>query len=1459
MATPTLVIGLGGSGLKAVTHIKKNLLEANQNRLPNEVALMVLDTEREVKYTAGGWGQERSTQHATGPVRIDLGEYIAMVGNVRALGDTIKAEQYEMLRNPAAQRNQPYRHMSGWFQATYYLDVAGLPDQVWNLDEGAGRYRQFGRMAFFRNIDVVEQKLKSSIQAVQRASQGNTLYVHVIGSLAGGTGAALFIDVAHLVQLITRDAGYSQAPVLFGHFVLTEAFRGTRAVKLNESGVLANFNARMYAGLRELTRLQSPIIRRSGGYPLVYDPRGVGTRNSRLEGKPYDAVYLYDGIADRIQLNQRPLENGLAPAIADVVTAYVDDKSGGAFRSHSVNYNAFYSAYSIPPGAVTYGSVGVYTIELPIYHITEGWTHRLARETLDVLLTPDPASFDADTGVPSRLRDNQATGRAADPRTEAGNWVRNNTTSLVGKIAEWGQRAGQGVTTIRDQVVRDILALDAPGWQQELAPTDPQFANYVADAQAVLKGSLIDKASTNYYVELDQGGGSNTERALNLQREIDERLRLMIGETADVWKREGGEFRRALTRLGNHHVAAFESALLKTVGDTLNGAEVGDVIERKRGKLGYIIAFLSELEARLAGGAQTLDLADRHSQAQRRPQFDGIDSARRSYFARLQQGGGLGNKNAKEYRQKSNELAQFQKADIARQVVYGLAARLHKDVGQLLSEARLWETALATAIAADGGAYARIIQGKKEVDSDRQQSQNAVRWVIADDEPGDHYIQGKYTKFADGKVASILEQARWTVGKLDNSGPMRIDFSLGGQPWSREAGQRKAANAGQRNVNQLLALCRAVFDPAWSDMNVTAYLHQNYYGEGRGTLDQLAERVHKNSGYLLDLAPLKTQPGMRTAFVRVYQEGLDTKTEQFLREMRIAVDKRFDVTTAVEQRQNEGQGATQAAYVDDEGKPKFEGYISDRGQPSTDPYKISFLIYGDLLLPDEIKAFGDGQNAYRAFSGADEQWRELQILPADTNALEIERGLESANQRRREFDPDVVTVMEDMGNFQVAMRCLAYGEPDYHWNIGDTTGLLLHEYTPPENNVAGHSYWRLVVMPAGRQGSGGNIYDAAGVGLAQPLEYQLSAMGPEPSLLEAFIQLISHQADINTGNRINWTRVEETIAQAMAWHREQWPSAAAPGWQLKPKMDARLQPELKDKVAQVVRLNALQVSLAEQMAPDAWAWAKGSAKIPEQVAANRGVQARIQIKMDLLSAIRGAAQAEALSLTKRLMQIGVQSGEMPTEKLVISTPFRQPDAVMDAAPAAGPVVDIATPPPTPARQAPPPPPPPDAAPGAWFCVNGHPNRPDEFFCGECGLPRDARPEPEPAAITTAPAAPPPVVASPLDSVLPAPTRPAATPAVPTPIAPAPDVATLDVPTPEAPTPEPEPPTPPAAGSPATAPAGIKCQNGHDMQPGWQFCPTCGALPAAQKKLCLNGHEMQPEWSHCPMCGAGPRS
>src|SRR5688572_23649463 len=111
-AMPTLIIGLGGTGLKVTTFVKKSLMEANHNELPRRTAILVLDTEQEVKYKAGGWGQKRDEQHATGPVSIEGGEYVPLIGNVRHQAEEIKKEQKEVRAHPEARRNQPRRHVN---------------------------------------------------------------------------------------------------------------------------------------------------------------------------------------------------------------------------------------------------------------------------------------------------------------------------------------------------------------------------------------------------------------------------------------------------------------------------------------------------------------------------------------------------------------------------------------------------------------------------------------------------------------------------------------------------------------------------------------------------------------------------------------------------------------------------------------------------------------------------------------------------------------------------------------------------------------------------------------------------------------------------------------------------------------------------------------------------------------------------------------------------------------------------------------------------------------------------------------------------------------------------------------------------------------------------------------------------------------------------------------------------
>jgi len=1381
IATPTLIIGVGGTGLKVATFVKKSLLEANRNELPERMAILVLDTEKEIKYKAGGWGQERSKHHATGPVKIEsAGEYVPLVGNVKPLGSDIKNEQLEAAANPRIRRGQAHRHISSWFQAQYYIDEAGIDAAVWNLDVGAGRFRQFGRLGLFSHSSTVTTMLGSVLQALSRMG-ATQVYVHVAGSLAGGTGAALFADVAHIIKQLAPSAGFVQSPVVFGHFVLPEGFRGTPEVKLSDPGVRADFDARGYAALRELTRLQGTVVPRTGGYSMVYDPHGTGVMNAKLSESPYSAVYLYDGVRPSNPLNVHEIEDGLAPAIADAIAAYVDDKSAGAFCSHSVNYKAFYPAYNIPTGQVTYGSVGTYTIELPVYHITEGWAHSLATEVLDTIL--EPSERDKGSGVPVTLGARQPGGTSRDPQADAEGWLNTEHTALVAQLAEWGMLAGK-TSTLRQQAVDAALGLDAVGWQQKLAPSDPAWRVYVAESQTELEGSLKDPKNIKYFVDHNQPGDSDEQRAENLQSEVEAKLRQMVGESKDVWLRAGGDFRNALVRLGNHHVKSFDDALVRWLQIVLNGdPNVGTPVERKHGKLGYVKTFLEQLDMILKGSAGVLTQAASDSKAKRKPLYDAIEDARKEAAAEMRKRGGFRGANRRKYRDKSDELAQFHKADIARQVAYELVERLQISIEQALEEIARWERILGTAKASEGGAYALVVEGRKEVKTDREKAKNATRWVIADDEPGDTYISDKYEQYSRGKLDEILRAVEWKVGRTNGSGPLRVDFTLDRKLWDRVAGSAGQRARGVRNVSLLLDECRAAYNVAWSDMPVTEYLAQNYGHR----VDELAKKIFERSGLPLSLVDPTGQPPMRTTFVRVYKAGLGLTDINFLTALRTAVAKNFKETTTAEQRAEAAKG---------------QDYISDSGEDSRDRFKLTFVMFGDLLRPEEIAGYWGARRRYHEVSSRGSDWKLLHVLPAETNALEIERNLstgpQAAQQRRRELSEEVVAVLEDINLFHLARRCLAYEEIDYDWEVEGERGVLLHRYTPPRTeNPSGLSYWRLMVEPVGVRHGDGRIYTPDGR-LARPEHYQLTAMASEPDLLGALIQFGCVRTSWRGSVPIDMDRVEATLQHMMDRHRQEWVSDKDMGWLPtdRTERDAQLFEEAQDKAAQIIRLNALIAQADQELGKYRWAWAPTDTP-PANIRPDE--QVKIQRYVDLWTALRGAAEEELENLGRRLGQLGTWKGSIPSELI----PFKS-DVPTE------PVSEEIVP-----------------GEGGWVCSKGHRNLAEDGFCTECGEPRPEMP----------------IVKIPEEIEAPQVRMCAQGHEMP-----------------------PWAKFCPECGSPPRveeAPQVRVCAQGHEMPPGAKFCPECGSPPKAedvpQVRVCAQGHEMPAEAKFCPECGSPPKA
>jgi len=253
MARPILIVGIGGTGQWVLAHIKKNLLDA-YGEIPLGVRLLSLDTTLAPEVAVGGWGRSRGAQAEGGVVDL-TSEHIYIGGNAY---------------NYVLQINQgQYPCIASWFNAGWFLSQQGSQGLL-NLTIGAGRFRQLGRLAVFYNLameahSILRNALNTGILDIQRETGENNLYAFLTGSLAGGTGAGMFADVAHLIRALAGVLGV--AARIRGYFILPQAFDGTTNVGVPQ--LRTDIIAKAFAAMRENSRFAAEF-NYAEGYPMFY-------------------------------------------------------------------------------------------------------------------------------------------------------------------------------------------------------------------------------------------------------------------------------------------------------------------------------------------------------------------------------------------------------------------------------------------------------------------------------------------------------------------------------------------------------------------------------------------------------------------------------------------------------------------------------------------------------------------------------------------------------------------------------------------------------------------------------------------------------------------------------------------------------------------------------------------------------------------------------------------------------------------------------------------------------------------------------------------------------------------------------------------------------------------------------------------------------------------------------------
>jgi len=1030
MPSPALVVGIGGTGTLVATYVKKELMETSGGVWPlKEVKVLAYDTDNKPP-DLGGQGQIRQAGQTTGAVRLEPGEFCFIGGNVQALMREVANGKHDHLRN--------------WLQAHWYMDT--LSDKIFNLNEGAGQFRQFGRLAVFKDVATPSNStlygtLNDALVKLKRDNPTATSFqVFVTSSLAGGTGAGMFADVAYLIRKIAEQSNVNLKGKMSirGYLVLPEAF--SRTV---DQSWLRSMNARAFAAMRENGRF-TVSFDYARGYPMYYQESGNDPIwHNTLKGKLFDLLYYLDGQGERSQLGVADIRNGVAPAIADTISAAIDKESGPVFSSYVANVEAERASRiqraEISKKTPTLGSVGTYSVVFPIYQIVEGWTHDLGLSLLKNFIQPDDQKVDSRTGVPtSLLSDANQENQGEDGRTAAQKFLKATKplsysyrdengdtktlqaepTLLFGELARISEAALRpGKATVQELANRTI-----GDWNPLFAPhgDDRETQRLLTRIENILKMRLYDSTGKEGQVIASDQSKQKEDPILGFERIIADvrqfKNRHLGDEDSKSGQRSGGVYREtALKPIIEYHSARFNLYLDYFIQATMNGSPNRSSLESKCGKLGYLADFLESLFEMLNRTQDTLKQVQqgrREKGDSRRNAMASAETAKHAMKSLAGKKGLMGGVSSEafqsqhNYLKAENILIDILQAEATEDAILDTVGRMIDYVNSARESVRAWVQTLG---AGSDGLYAQLVRGKKQANSDRAAERDIHCHLVVGDEKYEQTRYEEYVSANEGWMSKLLDSLSWQLKPKMQAGRPKIELSLS---VLSPDGSSVNLNSDVANLNLWLNLCRQPFKQARQTESVIGYLMQS---SAYGDPGNLADQFYKHSGVSLNMEgggkPLPAN------YLRAYfQDAEESGHKNYLR----------SVIQSLAQRS--GQSSTETV-TDESGQQRTQDNKFARFVNSEDRFKLTLIFTQELVELQNVTSYKNSRQSYMGDLGQGNKAdrRILHIFPAEVNAAEYETRLPELQQNVRLFSDDVALQLEDKSQFRLFMWCYVYG------------------------------------------------------------------------------------------------------------------------------------------------------------------------------------------------------------------------------------------------------------------------------------------------------------------------------------------------------------------------------------------------------------------------------------------------
>ena len=347
---PTLVIGLGGTGLEVISRVRRLIQESYGDLTNFPIAgFLHIDTDREAK-----------------------------LSNPLMAGDPLEASEKYLSQVALAEAKKIVEHpeIYPWYHQWLPTELINNP-RLLVSETGAGQIRACGRFSLFFNCDRISNACQNAKGKICRGEHiafmsqkyglqvKPQLNIFVVCSIAGGTGSGMAIDLGYLLQ---------------------RWFEGEQGVQITAivstpdgfSNINANDRVKSngYAALMELNY----YCDQNTTFSAQYGVTGGSTIESQQS--PYDYIYLTGTTNEHgVNLTLDSVREAMAQNIfLDLVSdfsAYKRSIRDNIIRAAAGQNDLHPQGRSYPRNFMSFGLA---TIEVPVHHIHHYLAYLLASD-----------------------------------------------------------------------------------------------------------------------------------------------------------------------------------------------------------------------------------------------------------------------------------------------------------------------------------------------------------------------------------------------------------------------------------------------------------------------------------------------------------------------------------------------------------------------------------------------------------------------------------------------------------------------------------------------------------------------------------------------------------------------------------------------------------------------------------------------------------------------------------------------------------------------------------------------------------------------------------------------------------------------------------------------------------------------------------------------------------------------